>query len=119
MQQRLGSDVEVEQSRRTAQLGQSEPSPNETGLVGQEQGDRVPLLQRGCSLQGSGRPAALFVHFPIRIISTFELDEGFTRMPPRCIQEAVQEAVEGFDLLVLDEPDSQFNAPQDVRAVLG
>lgn len=118
VQQGFGPDVEVEQSSRAAQLGQTEPSPHEAGLVGQEEGDRVPLLQPGCSLQSSGYLVALSVHIVVRIFPTFEEQEGLPGMLPRGIQEAVHDAVERFGLLVLDEPDAEHDAPQNVHAVV-
>lgn len=118
VQERLRSDVKVEESSRTSQLGQTEPSPHIAGLIGQKQGDRVPVLQSGFSLQSSGHLVALFIHFSIRKLSTFKVQKDLVGMPLHCIQEAVQDAVKRFDLLIFDEPDAQFNAPQDVRAVL-
>lgn len=118
VQQRLRSDVKVEQSSRTAELGQTEPSPHETGLVGHKQGDRVPLLQLGFSLQGSGHLVALLIHFFIRIVTTFKADKDLTGMPLHRIQEAVQDAVKRFVFLVFDEPDAKFDAPQHVSPVL-
>lgn len=100
MQQGLGSDVEVEQGSRAAQLRQTEPSPNEAGLVRKEQGHRVPLLQPGFSLQGSGHLVALFVHFAITVRATFEVYKDLFGVPLHCIQEAVQYAVKGLDFLV-------------------
>lgn len=117
MQQRLGPDVKVEQSCRAAQLTQTEPGPYETGLIGQKQGDRVPLLEPGCSLQSSGHPVALSVHFAIGIFTTLKMQEGLVGMPLRCIQETVHDAVERFDLLVSEEPGTQFDAPEDVSAL--
>lgn len=118
VQQGLGPDVKVEQSSRAAQLGQAEPGPHEAGLVGQEEGDRVPRLQPGCSLQGSGDFVALPVDIAVRIFPTFEEQEGLRRVPPRGIQEAVDNAVERLEPLVLGEPDAKRDAPQDVRAVV-
>lgn len=118
VQQRLGPDVEVEQGSRAAQLGQTEPSPHEAGLVGQKQGDGVPLLQPGFSLQSSGHLVALSIHFAIRIFPTFKVQKCLTGMPFSGVQEAVHDAVKRFDFLVFGEPDAQFNAPQDVRQVI-
>lgn len=118
MQQGFGPDVKVEQSSRAAQFGQTEPSPHEAGLVGQEEGDRVPLLQPGCSLQSSGYLVALSVHIAVRIFPTFEEQEGLTGMLLRGIQEAVYDAVERLGLLVLVEPDAEYDAPQNVHAVV-
>lgn len=118
VQQRLGSDVKVKKSSRAAQLGQTEPSPHEAGLVGQKQGDRVPLPQPGFSLQSSGHLVALFIHFAVRIFQTFKLQKGLIGMPLHGIQEAVHDAVKRFDFLVFGESDATFDAPQDVRAVL-
>lgn len=118
MQQRLRSDVKVEQSSRTAQLGQTEPNPHKTGLVGQKQSDRVPFLQPGFSLQGSGHFVALFIHFFVRIFTTFKVQKDLSGMPAHRIQEAVQDAVKRFALFVFGESDGKFNVPRDVRAVI-
>ena len=118
MQERLRSDVKVEQSSRAAQLGQAEPSPHEAGLAGQKQGDRVPLLEPGFSLQSSGHLVALLIRLAISKLSTFKVQKDLVGMPLHCIQEAVQDAVKRFDLLIFNEPDAKFNAPQDVGAVL-
>lgn len=118
VQQRFGPDVEVEQSSQAAQLGQTEPGPHEAGLVGQEEGDRVPLLQPGCSLQSSGHLVALSVHMSVRIFPTLEEQEGLRGMLLRGIQEAVHDAVERRAPLVPDEPDAEHDAPQDVHAVV-
>lgn len=117
VQQGFGPDVKVEQSHRAAQFGQAEPSPHEAGLVGQEEGDRVPLLQPGCSLQSSGYLVALSVHMAVRIFPTFEEQEGLAGMLLCSIQEAVHDAVERLPLLVLGEPDAEHDAPQNVHAV--
>lgn len=118
VQQGFGPDVKVEQSSRAAQFGQTEPGPHEAGLVGQEEGDRVPLLQPGCSLQSSGNFVALSVDIAVRIFPTFEEQEGLLRMLLHGIQEAVHDAVERLGLLVLNESDAKHDAPQDVRAVV-
>lgn len=118
MQQGFGPDVEVEQGSRAAQLGQTEPGPHEAGLVGQEEGDRVPLLQPGCSPQSPGYLVALSVHIAVRIFPTFEEQEGLAGMLLRGIQEAVHDAVESLGLLVLGEPDAEHDAPQNVHAVV-
>lgn len=118
VQERLRSDVEVEESNRTAQLGQAEPCPDEAGLVGQKQGDRVPLLQLGFSLQSSGHLVALFIHLAISELLTFKVQEDLVGMSLHCIQEAVQDAVKRFDLLIFDEPDAKFNAPQNIGAIV-
>ena len=118
VQQRFGPDVNVEQRSRAAQLGQAEPSPHEAGLVGQEEGHRVPLLEPGCSLQGSGYLVALSVHIAVGIFPTFEEQEGLPGLPPGGIEEAVHDAVEGLGLLVLDEPDTEHDAPRNVHAVV-
>lgn len=118
VQQRLGPDVEVEQSRRAAQLGQGEPGPDEARLVGHEQGDGLPFLQPRFSLQSSGHLVALLVHGAVRVLATFEVHEGLVGMPARGIQEAVHDAVEGLEPLVPEEPASEPDAPHDVRAVL-
>lgn len=118
MQQRFGPDVKVEQGGRAAQLGQTEPGPHEAGLVGEEEGDRVPLLQPGCSLQSSGDFVALSVDIAVGILPTFEEQEGLRRVLLRGFQEAVDKAVERLGPLVLGEPDAKRDAPQDVRAVV-
>lgn len=109
MQQRLGSDVEVQQGGRAAQFRQTEPSPNEAGLVREEQGHRVPFLQPGFSLQGSGHLVAPFVHFAIRVRATFKVHEDLIGVPFHCIQEAVQDAVKWFEFLVNGQPGAEFN----------
>lgn len=118
VQQGFGPDVKVEQSSRAAQLGQAEPGPHEVGLVGQEERDRVPLLQPGCSLHSSGYLVALSVHIAIGIFSTFEEQEGLPGMLLRGIQEAVHDAVERLGPLVFDDPDAAHDAPQNVHTVV-
>jgi len=118
VQQRLGSDVDVKQSRRTSQLGQTEPSPHVAGLVGQKQGDRVPLLQPGFNLQRARHLVALLVHVSISILASFKVHEDLPGMLLRGVQEAVQDAVERFARLVLEEPEAELQAGQDVGAVL-
>lgn len=118
VQQRLGSDVEVQQSSRAAQLGQAEPGPHEGGLVRQKQGHGVPLLQPGFSLQSSGHLVALEVHLSVGVRAPLEVDEDLVGVSPRCVQEAVQDAVKGFARLVFDQPEAQLEAPQDVDAVI-
>lgn len=117
VQQGLGSDVEVEQSSRAAQLGQTEPSPHEAGLVGQEQRDGVPFLQPGFSLQSSAHFVALPVHILVGVFASFKVQEGLGGMPLHRIQEAVQDAVDGFPPPVFEQPQAQSEAPQDVHAV--
>lgn len=118
MQQRLGSDVEVQQSRRAAQLGQAEPGPHEAGLVRQKQGHGVALLQPGFSLQSPGHLVALQVRLSVAERAPLEEDEGLGGLSLRRVQEAVQDAVERFGLPVLGEPDAQLEAPQHVGAVI-
>lgn len=118
MQERLGSDVKVEEGNWAAQFGQCDPGPYETGLVGQEESDRVPFLEPDLGLQSSGHLVAVFIHLAIRNHSSFKVQEDLAGMPPRRIQEAVQEAVERFELLILGEPDAELDAPQDVHAVI-
>lgn len=118
VQQRFGPDVKVEQGSWAAQFGQTEPGPDVRGLVGQEQGHGVPLLQPGFSLQGPGHLVAPSVHLRVRILPTLEVDQDLVRAPPHRVQEVVQDAVEGSGLLVPVQSEAQPEAPQDVGAVL-
>ena len=119
MQQGRGPDVEVQQGGGTPQFGQAEPDPHEAGLVGEKQGHRVPLLQPGGSLQGSGHLVAPLVHISVRKVPALEAQEDFIGVSLDRVQEAVQDAVETLAFLVLDEPDAESEAPQDVRQVRG
>lgn len=105
MKQRLGSDVEVEQSSGAAQFGQTQEGPDESGLVGQKQSHRVPFFELPFRLQRSGHFVALFIHFLVSVLASFEVHKHFRGMLLHCIQETVQQTVEGLDLLVLGEPD--------------
>lgn len=118
VQQRLGPDVEVEQGRRAAQLGQGEPGPDEARLVAQEQGHRVALLQPSLSLQRPRHLVAPPVHLAVRVLETLEAHERLVGMPAHRLQKLVHDAVEVLQPLVQVEPAAEPDAPQDVRAVL-
>ena len=108
VQQSLGPDVGVEQRGRAAQLGQAQPGHHEPGLVPQEQRHRGARLQARVVLQGTGHLVTASVHLRVGVRIAFKVQEGLGRMLLRCFQEAVQNAVEGFESLVESEPCAQF-----------
>ena len=118
VQQGLGSDVAVQQRRRTSQLGQCEPEPNKVRLVAQEQSHCVPLLQLDVCGQSSGHPVAFLVCLAVSIGAFLEKQKLLVRLPRHFVQKTIQNTVQRFLRLEFAHPYADFNCSNCITHIL-
>lgn len=105
VQQRLGPDVVVEESRRAADLHQGQPQPQVGGLVSEEQRHRVALSDAAALQEDPGGLVAELVGVPVRERLIFEAKEGLVRLRLHHLQEPVQDGVVDPGVLLDAAPD--------------
>lgn len=91
MQQRFGLDVGVEESHRTARLGQAEPHADKVGFVAHEHRDAVSLLQLGGVVEDVGQPVTTAVDVPVRVHAAIVDHEGLVGDALRLLDEPIQD----------------------------
>lgn len=116
MQQGLGPDVGVEAGGGAAQLGQSEPQPQELGLVPHEQRHGVPGPEPRAPQQRLRGPVAQLVRLPVRERIILEEHEVFVRLSLNQLQEAIQHGEVGPH--VLQDATSVSEPGEDMEEVL-
>lgn len=116
MQQGLGPDVGVEAGGGAAQLGQSEPQPQELGLVPHEQRHGVPGPEPRAPQQRLRGPVAQLIRLPVRERIILEEHEVFVRLSLNQLQEAIQHGEVGPH--VLQDATSVSEPGEDMEEVL-
>lgn len=91
MEQRLGLDVDVEESHRAADLRQPEPNAQEVGLVAHEQRNAVSFPQLHPLEENIGESVAALLDVPVGVRAVIVDDERLVGDAVRLLDEPVQD----------------------------
>lgn len=120
VQQRLGSDVAIEKRGGAADLHQTQPQPQEHGLVAQEQRHRVALVNAAALQENSGSFVAEFIGVLVGERLILITKERLVRLRLHQLQKAVQDEVISLIIFQNAAPNFQLlthvlDIPKEVR----